>query len=70
MFKDGPRHYRTFFLSCVWALSMVLVMMALSFTQLTTLTYVVFCIGAAGSALGLVMTVMHYRLSKREPDIR
>ncbi len=66
MFKDGPKHYRAFYLSAVWALAMVLVVLVLQLTGQTMAANIAFSIGAAGSVLGLVVTAMYYRLSKRE----
>jgi archaellum biogenesis protein FlaJ (TadC family) len=66
MFKDGPKHYRAFYLSAVWVLAMVLVVMVLQLTGQTMAANIAFSIGAAGSVLGLVVTAMYYRLSKRE----
>ncbi|KQP78872.1 hypothetical protein ASF37_10260 [Aeromicrobium sp. Leaf289] len=66
MFKHGPKHYRAFYLSGLWALVMVLVVMVLQFTGQTMAANIAFSIGAAGSVLGLLITAMYYRLSKRE----
>lgn len=66
MFKDGPKHYRALYLSGVWALTMVLVVMVLQLTGQTMAANIAFSIGAAGSILGLVVTAMYYRRSKGE----
>lgn len=70
MFKDGPKHYRALYLSAVWALAMVLVVLVLQLTGQTMAANIAFSIGAAGSVLGLVITAMQYRLSKRERRAR